>query len=103
MANTDFEEKVLQKLNTIEGDVSWLKNDVSWLKKDVWSLKEDVSWLKKDVSSLHDKFDRLDDRVDDMESNLTQEIRMQGAYLNQAFDRMSFLQQNKQDKHSSRS
>ena len=42
--------------------------------------------MSHDLKKIHDKFDRLDDRVDDMESNLTQEIRMQGAYLNQAFD-----------------
>lgn len=76
MSNTAFEDKVLEKLEKIETDVSGLKTD---------------------VSGLHQKFDHLDDRIDETEWNLKQEMRVQSAYLNQAFDRMSFLQQNKAD------
>ena len=71
--------------------------ELSDIKSDVWTLKWDMDIVKKDITSLHNKFDRLDDRVDEVESNLRQEIRLQWAYLNQAFDRMSYMQQAKND------
>lgn len=45
-------ERVDNRLNSIEGDVSTLKSDVSTLKSDVSTLKSDVSTLKSDVSTL---------------------------------------------------
>lgn len=69
--NRDFETLVLEKLSKID---------------------DKVSGLEIQTASLHGKFDRLDDRLDSVEKNLTQEIRVQGAYLNQAFDRMSYMQ-----------
>ena len=89
MTNTEFETQVLKELKEIKTDVSGLKTDVSGLKTDMWEVKTEIQ-------DLHQKFDRLDDRLDEVNTNLTQEIRLQGAYLNQAFDRMSYMQQTKQ-------
>ncbi|MDA9128851.1 hypothetical protein N9J72_00030 [Candidatus Gracilibacteria bacterium] len=72
MSNTDFENLVLQELKGIKGEMGEMKSG---------------------ISLLHSKFDRLDDRLDEVESNLKQEMKLQGAYLNQAFDRMNFLNQ----------
>ncbi len=100
MDDKEFQTQVLWELKSIKTDVWELKADVSGLKTDVWELKADVSGLKTDVSSLksetkglHQKFDRLDDRLDSVESNLSQEIRLQWSYLSQAFDRMTYIEQ----------
>lgn len=85
MTNKDFETLVLEKLSKIDNKVSGLDDKVS-------GLNNKVSGLEIQTASLHRKFDRLDDRLDSVEKNLTQEIRVQGAYLNQAFDRMSYMQ-----------
>ncbi len=76
MTDKDFQQEVLKELK-----------EMKW---EIWEVKSDVK-------SLHNKFDKLDDRVDDVESNIRQEIRIQGAYLNQAFDRMNYYQQAKSD------
>jgi len=50
--------------------------------------------LKK-LGNIEWKIDKIDDRIDEVKSDLSQEIKLQGAYLNQAFDRMSYMQQTK--------
>jgi len=75
MSNKDFETLVLDKLDN-------LSTDVSWLKQDVW-------WLKESMSNLDQKVDRLDDKLDDQSFEIKQEVRLQWKYLNQAFDRIS--------------
>lgn len=88
MSNKDFEAKVLSALDTLTTDVSGLKDDVSWLKSDVSWLKDDVSILKDDVSNLDLRFDRLENLMIDNTDELKQTIKLQWAYLNQAFDRI---------------
>lgn len=56
MNTQEFQLLVLQKLDTLSTDVSFLKEDVSVLKEDVLELKGDVSVLKEDVSGLKTGF-----------------------------------------------
>ncbi len=75
MTDTDFQTQVLgefQKINT------------------------EFQKVNSRFDSLDGKIDRLDDRLDVVKDELSQEIRLQGAYLNQAFDRMSYIQQTKE-------
>ena len=102
MTNKEFESLVIEKLTTIEWDVSWLKTDVSWLKQDVswlkqdvsW-LKQDVSWLKQDVSRLDKKFDRLDNKVDSGFIELESAILNNTKYTMQAFEKIAEMQSQK--------
>lgn len=71
MSNKEFEKVVLEKLNT---------------------LTTDVKGLKQDVSSLNKKMDRLDDKLDDQTLELKQTIRHQWSYIDQAFNRITDIQ-----------
>ncbi len=113
MSNKDFETKVLSALDNLQTDVSWLKEDVSWLKTDVSWLKTDVSWLKEDVSWLKGDIIRLDNKIDKLDSKMdsgfdrlewvindqTEELKghinLQWAYINQAFDIITTIQNDK--------
>ena len=46
------EEKILEILSAMQGDISGIKADISGLKQDVAGLKEDVAGLKEDVAIL---------------------------------------------------
>ena len=46
------EEKILEILSAMQGDISGIKADISGLKQDVAGLKEDVAGLKEDVAGL---------------------------------------------------
>lgn len=74
MTHTEFETLVLKKLTSIETDVSSLQTQVTQMDE-----------------KFENRFDRLDNRMDDMEEGLGQEIRLQWAYLNQAFSNMTTM------------
>ena len=46
------EEKILEILSAMQGDISAMKEDISVLKEDVAGLKQDVAGLKEDVAIL---------------------------------------------------
>ena len=85
MSNKEFETKVLSALE-------WLTNDVSW-------LKEDVSWLKGDIVRLDKKMDSWFDRLENIINNQTNELKetidMNWKYINQAFDIITTMQNDK--------
>ena len=62
------DEKIIQILTQIQGDVSYLKNDVSELKNDVSELKHDVSKLKNDVFKLQGDVSDLKQGQDRLEA-----------------------------------
>ncbi|MBT9139648.1 MAG: hypothetical protein DDT30_00220 [Dehalococcoidia bacterium] len=59
MVRTDFEKLVLEKLDSLQTDVSGLKEDVGILKQDVSGLKEDVGILKQDFVRFSVKQDMI--------------------------------------------
>ena len=48
------EEKILEILSAMQGDISSMKEDIAGLKQDVAGLKQDVAELKEDVAILKD-------------------------------------------------
>jgi len=105
MSNKEFEVRIMTyldgKFDNIDGkfeviskDISILKTDVSWLKNKFNILDNKFDVLDNKFNILDNKFDRLDDSVYEQTSEIKQEIRLQWAYLNQAFDRMSYMQNN---------
>ncbi len=76
-----FEELVIEKLSTIETDVSWLKTDVS-------CLKTDVSWLRKDFDVKSRIMDKKIDGLYDIAWEIQGEVRLNGRYINQSFQKI---------------
>lgn len=60
MTKTDFEWIVIDKLTSMEWEISGLK----------WEI-----WL------LHNKFDHLDEKIDNQTFEIKQTVRLQWAYL----------------------
>ncbi|MDA9129241.1 hypothetical protein N9J72_02070 [Candidatus Gracilibacteria bacterium] len=82
----DFETTVLQKLGSIESDVSTLKSDVSTLKTDVEVLKHKTSELDEKMFGMNIKMDGMQRDIDEGFTEVKGEIRQQGKYLGQAFN-----------------
>ena len=61
---TEFEKLVIQKLDTMQGDISDLKTDVSDMKEDISTLKSEMSDVKEDISTLKSE-------MSDMQNDIT--------------------------------
>lgn len=80
------EEKILEILGRIEGDVSTLKGDVSTLKGDVSTLKNDVSILKDDMAGVKSRLDGHDLRLQRIENSVILIENEHGRKLDALFD-----------------
>jgi len=49
---TGFEEKMLEMLSEIKGDITELKSDVATVKGDITELKTDMAAVKSDITEL---------------------------------------------------
>lgn len=78
MSNKEFEDKVLEKLWTIEADMS--------------SLKTKVNDIDRKIYVMDKKMDRIDNKIDTRADDLEASIRLNGQYIDQAFRRISELQ-----------
>ena len=75
MSKKNFETKVLNALE-------WLTSDVSWLKEKVWSLE----------NKMDSNHDRLEELIFSQTDEIKNEINLQGSYINQAFDIITTMQ-----------
>ena len=95
------EEKILQILTQMQGDVSGLKEgqarlegDVSSLKTDVSGLKTDVSGLKEGQAKLEQKFDKLDSKVSSINNSVIRMENRHGELFGALFDKTETINDN---------
>ena len=85
MTNKEFETKVLGALEGLNTRFDWLEGRFDWLEKKV----------DDNFTLLDSKIDRLDNKIDDQTFEIKNTINAQWKYINQAFEVIARIQNEK--------
>ena len=96
MSNKEFETKVLSALGTLNNrfdGLEWRFDGLEW--KFNWLEKEMHKWFFDLNKKIDDNSDRLENLIIDESSEIRKTVNMNWKYINQAFDVISSMQNEK--------